>query len=63
MRPGAKPRMVKNEGLKPLHAEARRKAAAIAEVTYRSVGREDNLRADQLVNETLDKVLGTESPR
>src|SRR5215813_545965 len=54
---------VKNEGLKPLHAEARRKAAAIAEVTYRSVGREDNLRADQLVNETLDKVLGTESPR
>src|SRR5216110_2478838 len=25
---------VKNEGLKPLHAEARRKAAAIADVTY-----------------------------
>src|SRR5262249_15801257 len=54
---------VKNEGLKPLPAEARRTAAAIAEVTYRSVAREDNLRADQLVNETLDKVLGTESPR
>jgi len=32
-------------------------------VTYRSVGREDNERADQLVNEALDKVLGTESPR
>ena len=54
---------VKNEGLKPLHAEARRRAAALAEVTYRSVGREDNARADRLVNETLDKVLGTESPR
>jgi ribonuclease HI len=54
---------VKNEGLKPLHAEARRKAAAFAEVAYRSVGREDNERADRLVNEALDKVLGTESPR
>jgi ribonuclease HI len=54
---------VKNEGLKPLHAEARRKAAAVAEVTYAAVGREANERADQLVNETLDKVLGTESPR
>ena len=54
---------VKNAGLKPLHAEARRKAAAIAEVTYRSVLREENERADRLVNETLDKVLGTESPR
>ena len=54
---------VKNEGLKPLHAEARRKAAALGDVTYRSVGREDNERADQLVNEALDKVLGTESPR
>ena len=54
---------VKNEGLKPLHAEARRKAAALGEVAYRSVGREDNERADQLVNEALDKVLGSESPR
>jgi len=54
---------VKNEGLKPLHAEARRKAAAFTEVAYRSVGRADNERADRLVNEALDKVLGTESPR
>src|SRR5262245_54766394 len=54
---------VKNEGLKPLHAEARRKVGAFADVKYRSVGREDNERADQIVNETLDKVLGTESPR
>ena len=54
---------VKNEGLKPLHAEARRKAAAFAEVTYRSVLRDENAQADRIVNETLDKVLGTESPR
>jgi ribonuclease HI len=54
---------VKNEGLKPLHAEARRKAAAFTEVAYQSVGRADNERADRLVNEALDKVLGTESPR
>ena len=54
---------VKNEGLKPLHKEARQKAMGFEEVTYRSVGREDNERADRLVNETLDKVLGTESPR
>ena len=54
---------VKNEGLKPLHAEARRKAAVFTELAYRSVGRADNERADRLVNEALDKVLGTESPR
>jgi len=54
---------VKNEGLKPLHAEARRKAAAFADVSYQSVGREANERADRLVNEALDKVMGTESPR
>ena len=54
---------VKNEGLKPLHAEARRKAASFAEVTYRSVLRDENAHADRIVNETLDKVLGTESPR
>ena len=54
---------VKNAGLKPLHAEARRRAMGFAEVTYRSVLRDENARADQIVNETLDKVLGTESPR
>ena len=54
---------VKNEGLKPLHAEARRRAGTFAEVTYRSVLRDENAAADRLVNETLDKVLGTESPR
>ena len=54
---------VKNAGLKPLHAEARRKAMSFAEVAYRSVLRDENARADQIVNETLDKVLGSESPR
>jgi ribonuclease HI len=54
---------VKHEGLKPLHAEARRVAAKIPHLTYVSVRREANVRADQLVNETLDRVLGSESPR
>ncbi len=54
---------VKNAGLKPLSAQARRLAAGFEEVAYRSVLREDNARADRLVNEALDKVLGTESPR
>ena len=54
---------VKNAGLKPLFTEARRRAAGFADVTYRSVLREENARADRLVNEALDKVLGTESPR
>lgn len=54
---------VKNEGLKPLHAEARRAAARIPHLKYVSVRREANVRADQLVNETLDRILGSESPR
>jgi len=54
---------VKNEGLKPLHAQARRTAARLAKVTYASVRRDFNARADALVNEALDRVLGPESPR
>jgi ribonuclease HI len=54
---------VKHEGPKPLHAEARGVAAKIASVRFEAVRREQNARADQLVNETLDKVLGFESPR
>src|SRR6185436_6472108 len=45
---------VKHEGLKPLHALAKAAAAKIGRVTFNSVRREDNTRADQLVNETLD---------
>ncbi|MCC6348009.1 MAG: ribonuclease HI family protein [Candidatus Eisenbacteria bacterium] len=46
---------VKNEGLRPLHAEARQAAAKIAKVSWSSVAREDNGRADGLVNEALDR--------
>lgn len=54
---------VKHEGLKPLHAEARAAADRIGSVQFNSVPRADNARADQLVNETLDRILGSESPR
>ena len=54
---------VKNAGLKPLHAEAASAVTKLTRVTFRAVPREDNARADQLVNETLDKFLGSESPR
>lgn len=54
---------VKHAGLKPLHAEAREAAARIGTVRFEAVRREQNARADQLVNLTLDKVLGSESPR
>lgn len=55
---------VKNEGLKPLHAEARAAASRLQRVRYESVPRDDNGRADGLVNEALDRAQrGSESPR
>lgn len=48
---------VKHEGLKPLHREARAAAAQLAEVHYNSVRRDDNGRADGLVNEALDEAM------
>ena len=54
---------VKHAGLKPLHAEARAAASRLAAVRFEAVRREQNARADALVNQTLDKVLGSESPR
>lgn len=54
---------VKHEGLKPLHAEATRALAALPSVRFSSVPREENAQADRLVNEALDKFLGSESPR
>src|SRR5262245_23881620 len=56
---------VKNQGLKPLHAEAREALARVGTVRFESVPREDNGRADGLVNEALDDALrrGSESPR
>lgn len=56
---------VKSAGLKPLYEAARRSAAQFEEVNFISVRREDNRRADALVNEALD-ALGDpvpESPR
>jgi probable phosphoglycerate mutase len=46
---------VKNVGLKPLHAAARDVAGRIPRVRFTSVLREKNWRADQLVNEALDR--------
>ena len=54
---------VKHAGLKPLHEEARRQAAHISRVEYHAVRREQNARADQLVNETLDRAQESESSR
>jgi len=48
---------VKHEGLKPLHRKALVVAGRIARVTYSSVRRDDNGRADGLVNEALDRAL------
>lgn len=48
---------VKNEGLKPLHAEAKRLAAKLPKVEWSSVRRDLNARADGLVNEALDRAL------
>ena len=46
---------VKNEGLKPLHAEARRRADGFRSFAIRHVAREENARADALVNQALDE--------
>jgi ribonuclease HI len=54
---------VKHPALKPLHQRAKGLEGALAEVRYRAVPRAENARADRLVNDTLDQVLGTESPR
>ena len=56
---------VKHAGLKPLHAEAARAAAGLGQVRFVAVRREENARADAIVNQTLDRALDTssESPR
>jgi ribonuclease HI len=56
---------VKHPGLKPLHAEAARAAAKLDTVKFVAVRREENARADELVNQTLDRALegSSESPR
>jgi ribonuclease HI len=47
---------VKNEGLKPLHGEARLLANRIGRVTYEHVRRELNKDADRLANAAMDEV-------
>ena len=54
---------VKNAGLKPLHEAARRATGRFEAIEFRAVRREDNARADEIVNETLDRVAQSESPR
>ena len=46
---------VKNAGLQPLHAEARRLAQQIGRVTYEHVGRARNAHADRLANAAMDR--------
>ncbi len=54
---------VKNAGLKPLYEQARAAAARLGVVRFTAVRREANARADAIVNQTLDKAQGIESPR
>ena len=48
---------VKHAGLKPLYLEAMRKLREFDRWSIRAVRREGNVRADELVNETLDETL------
>jgi ribonuclease HI len=45
---------VKNEGLQPLHTQARRLAAGIGRVSFEHVRRESNRHADRLANAAMD---------
>jgi ribonuclease HI len=47
---------VKNAGLRPLHAEACRRAARFGSFSIRHTGREHNTKADGLVNLALDEL-------
>ena len=49
---------VKHAGLKPLYLEAMRELRGFDRWQVRSVRRESNERADELVNEALDEALG-----
>jgi probable phosphoglycerate mutase len=47
---------VKNEGLKPLHGQARLLAHKIGRVTFTHIPREDNEEADRLANLAMDEI-------
>ena len=51
---------VKHAGLKPLFAEAMKELRGFHKWAVRPVRREQNARADELVNEALDEELGPE---
>lgn len=56
---------VRHRGLKPLHAAARQAAVRLPRLRFVAVSREENERADELVNQALDRVTTwkSESPR
>ena len=49
---------VKDQGLRPLHAEVRQALESFERWSIRHVRREHNEAADRLVNETLDEAAG-----
>jgi ribonuclease HI len=49
---------VKNEGLREFYAEAKMRASGFARCSIRHVVREENVRADELVNAALDTAAG-----
>jgi ribonuclease HI len=52
---------VKNAGLQPLHRRAQELAKGFARCGFRHVRREDNVRADELVNMAIDQRRNVES--
>ncbi|MGA2266686.1 MAG: ribonuclease HI family protein [Phycisphaerae bacterium] len=54
---------VKNPGLRPLYEQACTLAERFAACTFRHVRRENNQRADELVNRTLDRHRHVEGPQ
>lgn len=46
---------VKNAGLAPLYTHAKKIAASFTHITFSHIPREKNKKADQLVNEALDR--------
>jgi ribonuclease HI len=49
---------VKHAGLKPLYEQAMEALRGFDRWSVRSVPREENARADELVNEAIDEALG-----
>ena len=50
---------VKNAGLQPLHAKARRLVDELGHVTFEHVGRSLNAHADRLANAAMDRAGGS----